>query len=90
MNEKRLTVDCVISGKLNSHQKLDFYTECLLKLMIQKGVIKDEQEYWDFVDSIKVAEKLAEKDQSNDFKTIIGNFQNVETIANNGDVWIDY
>lgn len=26
-------------------KKLDFNTECLLKLMIAKGVIADEQEY---------------------------------------------
>ena len=84
MNKKMLTTDCVIN------RELDFYTECLLKLMIQKGIIKDEQEYWDFVDSIKVAEKLADKNQSNDPKTIIGNFQTSVTIANNGDIWIDY
>ena len=45
-------------------KELDFNTECLLKLMIAKGIIADKQEYWDFVDSIRVANKLAEEEKN--------------------------
>ena len=31
-----------------------------------KDVIKDEQEYWDFVDSINLANKLAENEKQKD------------------------
>jgi hypothetical protein len=32
--------------------------------MIAKGVIADEQEYWDFIDSIRIANKLAEEEKN--------------------------
>lgn len=35
----------------------------LMKFLIMKGLIKDEQEFKDFIDAVKLAGKLSEKDK---------------------------
>ena len=71
-------------GDINS-KELDFNTECLLKLMIAKGVVADEQEYWDFVDSIRVANKLAEEEKNVEQKSYSTSFgYNSTTVTTTG------